>query len=272
MPAMAVRTGQNSERVNSVGNKSRIVGNNPAEPHTYPWMVALLYDNKVYCGGSIIDANHILAYKSCLVVPPAKCVVYSDSVTLLIGGHNINASNEDEPGRIILNVTRQYIFAHPKWGVVPVSHDIAIIRLPAKLTFSNNIRPICLQQWTRLAETFENQVMVDLYFRFVQAVGNKFYLKSHTVRLCDGMGPLHNPDKWVFTGNNMCAKPAPKQSPCRCDVGGPLMIREGVDPHYTLVGIVSSSVNPFCEDGNPVVFTRITAVLDFIYEITGRNV
>ncbi|XP_021960172.1 chymotrypsin BI [Folsomia candida] len=177
-------------------------------------MVALLYDNKVYCGGSIIDANHI--------VTAADCVVHSNYVTLLIGGHNINASNEDEPGRIIVNVTRQYIFVHPKWGVVPASHDIAIIRLPEKLTFSNNIRPICLPKWTRIAETFENQ-------------------------------------------------PAPKQSPCRGDVGGPLMIREGVDPHYTLVGIVSSWVNPFCEDGNPVFFTRITAVLDFIYEITGRN-
>lgn len=31
-----------------------------SDPHSFPWMVAMLIDHKSFCGGSVIDETHIL--------------------------------------------------------------------------------------------------------------------------------------------------------------------------------------------------------------------
>lgn len=39
---------------------TRIIGHTPAEKHAYPWMVALLINGRSFCGGTIIDDQHIM--------------------------------------------------------------------------------------------------------------------------------------------------------------------------------------------------------------------
>ncbi len=52
---------ENTTTTASVENNiTRIIGNHSADPHSFPWMVAMLIDNKSFCGASIIDETHIL--------------------------------------------------------------------------------------------------------------------------------------------------------------------------------------------------------------------
>jgi len=53
-----------------------------------------------------------------------------------LGGHNIKSPPEEEPARMIVNVTKADIFQHPNYDPDTISHDISILRLPEKLTFS----------------------------------------------------------------------------------------------------------------------------------------
>jgi secreted trypsin-like serine protease len=37
-----------------IDESSRIVGGFPAQPHEFPWQVALMYGGGYFCGGSLI--------------------------------------------------------------------------------------------------------------------------------------------------------------------------------------------------------------------------
>ena len=64
----------NTENVETVVDNStvvRIVGGILASQHEFPWMAALVYENKngyelIFCGGSIISPNSILTAAHCL--------------------------------------------------------------------------------------------------------------------------------------------------------------------------------------------------------------
>ena len=43
-----------------------IVNGAEAVPHEFPWMVALLNHQRQFCGGSLIDDNHILTAAHCV--------------------------------------------------------------------------------------------------------------------------------------------------------------------------------------------------------------
>ena len=57
------------------------------------------------------------------------------------------------------------------------------------------------------------------------------------------------------------------------DSGGPLMLKEDspLGPYYTQLGIVSFG-SLTCERGLPVGFIRVTAFMDYISEVTGKQV
>lgn len=52
----------------------RIVGGHPAGP-AYPWMVSLQFGGRHYCGGTVLDATHVLTAAHCGVLPGDKAVV-----------------------------------------------------------------------------------------------------------------------------------------------------------------------------------------------------
>lgn len=44
----------------------RIVGGQVVTPHLYPWMVAILSNGRMHCGGSLINDRYILTAGHCL--------------------------------------------------------------------------------------------------------------------------------------------------------------------------------------------------------------
>jgi len=89
----------------------------------------------------------------------AHCTDGAETITVLMGVHNLKASKEEEPGRRVVNVTAADIHQHPKYNEDTVTHDISIIRLPEKLTFDEYIKPICLPNREFINQFFEKQAV-----------------------------------------------------------------------------------------------------------------
>ena len=110
----------------------KIVGGTEAEPHQYPWIVALFIDDAWFCGGSLISENWVLT--------AAHCVDGASYFDILAGAHNVRASSE--PNRV--EITSFNGFTHEDWDDYDLSNDVALIELPSPITFNDYIKPSCL--------------------------------------------------------------------------------------------------------------------------------
>jgi len=248
-------------------NGTRIIGENPAQPHSFPWMVAMVIDQKNFCSGSIVDESHVLT--------AAHCTDKAEQIQLLIGGHNLRAMPGEEPNRILVNVTKENIFTHPKYNMDDILYDIAIIRLPEKLTFSDTITPICLPTRKYVAKTFAKEVVTVAGWGLTEDKGKL----SSTLQKVDVEVLENSLCREIFrdkiTGNNICTKSTTTASACRGDSGGPLMWKQesvttGGSPFYSQVGLVSFGAYT-CQRGYPVSYTRITSFLDYVSTVTGKQ-
>jgi len=248
-------------------NGTRIIGTNPTQPHEYPWMVALLINGRSFCGGSIIDKRHILT--------AAHCTDGAENITILMGSHSIK---EREESRRIVNITSENIFQHPNYDDENIFSDISILRLPEELTYSENIRPICLPNRFMMQQTNVGDTVVRVSGWGIQSDDAKTispvlqHTQETTVMSNANCRQLFRD---LISGNQICMNTTPRNSACKGDSGGPLFSvvkATGSQPaHIVQHGIVSFG-SFSCERGFPVAFTRVTAFLDYIEEITGRKI
>jgi len=242
----------------------RIIGDTKAAPNAYPWMVALLINGRSFCGGTIIDNQHIIT--------AAHCTDGAETITILMGAHNLRASKEEEPNRRVVNVTAENIHQHPNYNEDTVTHDISIIRLDDKLEFNDAIRPICLPNRQFINQFFVNEaVNVTGWGITGDRAGISPELQVTNVTVMNN-GQCRQVFRDILTGNQVCTKTTPTNSPCRGDSGGPLFLKQtGPKGVYLMhIGIVSFGTQT-CERGFPVAFTRTIAFLDFINQVTGKN-
>lgn len=242
----------------------KIIGPGEAPAGAYPWMAALLVDGRSFCGGSLIDQYHILT--------AAHCTDGATRITAVLGTNNLK---QPAVGRLVFNVTREGIFQHPKYNPSTVSHDISIIRLPERVEFNDNIRPICLPTRFFGSSTFQGQLTRVMGWGKPsdKAVSVSPVLKNVTIAVMSNR-QCRAFFRSAVTGNQICTATKTTVSPCRGDSGGPLIIREQSpdgNPFYMQVGIVSFG-STTCERGYPVAFTRVTAFLDYISQVTGKPI
>lgn len=81
-------------------------------------------DAFVYCGGSIISDEWILT--------AAHCLQGAQSGVVILGAHNPRDLNE--VGQIRIAVSNFII--HPGWNGLRLTDDVALIRLPTRITFN----------------------------------------------------------------------------------------------------------------------------------------
>lgn len=117
--------------------QAKIINGTDAQHGNYPWMVSLLYNNRHHCGGSLISANVVLTAAHCVYRLP------SNRFKVKLGGHLRNSTTE--PTAFIVNPTQ--IAAHKGFSFSTFADDIALIRLPYKVNFTNYVRPICLPEF-----------------------------------------------------------------------------------------------------------------------------
>lgn len=110
------------------GNKSRI-GQFPF----YAFLELERRDSKtLYCGGTLLNEHFILT--------AAHCLYNMVSVEVHLGANQIDRSNKD--GRIILKVDKRFLHIHEGYEHRLLLNDIALIKLPKPVQYSDTIQPV----------------------------------------------------------------------------------------------------------------------------------
>merc|ERR1712045_765752 len=109
-----------------------IVNGEQAVAHEFPWMAALMNLQRQFCGGSLIDENHILTAAHCV----AHMSKYDDSQT------------------VVKHVKR--VIRHKGFSSSTLWNDVAILTLDSAVQYSDTIQPICLAQGS---QTYVNNIV-----------------------------------------------------------------------------------------------------------------
>ena len=227
----------------------RIVGGSEAIPNSWPWLVSLRV-NDHFCGGSLIDARHVLTAAHCVVG------AYPGSLRIVAGLHHRLNTNT---GRTqIIGVQR--IFIHEQYNGQTLAHDIAILRLCQPVQLNRYVNLICLPGPDPQESA---SVTVAGWGSTYRGSPLPSALQQVTMRVTNAQAKAAYPA--YFNVQRQIGAGIPYvggKDSCQGDSGGPLMSNS--NGQWYLSGIVSFGYE--CGRGNyPGVYTRTSAYLNWIY-------
>ncbi|OBS71786.1 hypothetical protein A6R68_13637, partial [Neotoma lepida] len=219
---------------------NRIVSGNPAARGAWPWQVSLQRSNIHQCGGTLIGNMWVVTAAHCF-----RTNAHPRQWTLSFGT-TIN------PPLMKRDVRR--IIMHERYRPPARDHDIALVQFSPKVTFSDEVRRICLPEAS--ASFPPNSIF------YITGFGALYYTGESQNELREARVQLISNDvckqRQVY-GNEIkrgmfCAGYLEgTYDACRGDSGGPLVVKDNKDTWY-LLGIVSWGDN--CGQKNkPGVYT-----------------
>ncbi|XP_016371391.1 serine protease 27-like [Sinocyclocheilus rhinocerous] len=238
---------------------TRVVGGVDASEGSWPWQVSLHTSGRHFCGGSLINNEWVLTAAHCL---PG---VSASSLRVYLGRRTQQGVNANEISR---NVTT--IIVHPSYDRTTNNNDIAVLRLSARVTFNDYIRPVCLaaqssififgtSSWITGWGSVQSGVSLPapgiLQETMVPVVAND---RCNTLL---GSGSV--------TSNMMCAGLMEGgKDTCQGDSGGPMVSKQCLV--WVQSGITSWGYG--CADPNaPGVYTRVSQYQSWITNNIGQN-
>ncbi|XP_045615427.1 venom protease [Procambarus clarkii] len=230
----------------------RVVGGTPTSVGQYPWLAALYYRSKLYCGATLVTDRHL--------VTAAHCVqrVRSGYVRIMLGSYN--KSNTDEEWRQERKIGKS--FPHPDFERRSYNNDIAVIELDIPVTITKYVRPVCLPTTTN--KTYEGILAtVPGWGRQSESGDPSEVVREVKVPIMTNeecKKKKYKPHE--ITDNMMCAGyDEGKIDACQGDSGGPLLYNNG--KNIDLIGVVSWGQG--CARAKfPGVYARISNYIDFI--------
>merc|ERR1711881_19756 len=238
-----------------------IVNGVEAIPHEYPFMAALMNRHRQFCGGSLIDDNHILTAAHC-VAHMSKYDVQNLRVRL--GDHNIKT--DAEANHVEKRVKR--VIRHKGFSSSTLWNDVAILTLEDDVKYNNNIQPICLAQGSR--KFVGNTVTVAGWGTLREGGSQPASLMKVDVKVWENSrckSSYGSSAPGGITSHMLCASESDRDS-CSGDSGGPLF-----DCPYNgaceQIGIVSWGIG--CAKAQyPGVYTRVTEMMPWIKRIVAE--
>jgi len=236
-----------------------IVNGEEAIPHEFPFMAALMNRNRQFCGGSLIDDNHILTAAHC-VAHMSKYDVQNLRVRL--GDHNIKDGTSDG---ITIEKRVKRVIRHKGFSSSTLWNDVAILTMEDDVQYTNNIQPICLASG---GNKYVDRTVTVAGWGTLSEAGSqpanlmKVDVKVWTNGRCKSSYGSSAPGG--ITSHMLCASDYNRDS-CSGDSGGPLF-----DCPYNgsceQIGIVSWGIG--CAKARyPGVYTRVTEMLPWIERI-----
>lgn len=240
---------------------NKIVGGQIAEPHSFPFQVALLVrrENKdtTFCGGSVIKENAVLT--------AAHCLMYGDRALLIFGAHDVTLI---ENGTVRQLVNKTSFRIHPEFNLQLARLDIALILLDTPIEYTDNIQAVKLPSRFLFDEPFSGEIgTVSGFGQYCDDCGS-----SHVLRFTQNRVMSNDDCSKQFNFNaipsdtQICLTTADtKSGNCRGDSGGPLTIKRADRLNKNEKNILQIGISSFgrrkCEQGHPTVFTRLTREL-----------
>jgi len=235
-----------------------IVNGYEAVPHEFPFMAALMNRKRQFCGGSLIDDNHILTAAHCVAHLSKSDVQH---LRVRLGDHNIKSNGEAK--HVEKRVKR--VIRHIGFSSSTLHNDVAILTLEDSVEYSSTIQPICLAAGNNLF--INNKVTVAGWGTLSEggsqpATLMKVDVEVWTNEACRKSYGSSAPGG--ITKHMLCAS-LPNQDSCSGDSGGPLFScpRNG---QCTQIGIVSWGIG-CAKREYPGVYTRVTEMQAWISKI-----
>ncbi|XP_078415693.1 transmembrane protease serine 9-like [Cetorhinus maximus] len=231
---------------------SRIVGGTNSMNGEWPWQVSLQIRSHI-CGASIISDRWLVSAAHCFEGTkrnPSIWKAYMGTVNVGMG----------------IVQTIKTIISHPNYLSNENDFDIAVLELSSPLNFVDVIQPICLPSYNQVFPAGKSCAVTGwgtLSFKgslpTILQKADVDIINNNTCKAVYGS---------IITERMLCAGFLEGGvDSCQGDSGGPLACMEP-DGTWFLAGIVSFGLE--CAKPNfPGVYTRVTALRDWLQEQTG---
>jgi len=239
---------------------ARIVNGNETLPGAYPWAIGIQFVDKLYCGGTLVNAR--------FVITAAHCVkgISRSRIKLIIGDHDRRINESRQETRYI-----QQVFIRPDFEKATFNNDIALILMDREVQFSNSVRPVCLPNTDR---SYNGQDTTVLGWGKLSEGGLPAkLLQEATVPIMTQRKCRHETKYRTkeITENMICAGyDNGIIDACQGDSGGPMVWRGSADQPFTQIGIVSWGQG-CARAGYPGVYTRIGRYIEWIIGVMTDN-
>ncbi|XP_017477804.1 PREDICTED: brachyurin-like [Rhagoletis zephyria] len=221
----------------------------------FPYQVMLigkqLWRKRILCGGTLLDQRWILT--------AGHCTMGVTHFDIYLGA--LTVEDTPETGRLVLRSNK--FIAHEGFNPETAANDIALIKLPVDVAFTQRIQPATLPYLSR-KDALTGAKVVATGWGANSELSNYNPMQYTELRVISNQECANEFD--VITNGVLCAKGLRDETVCSGDSGGPLVLKNT----QIVVGITSFGPADGCETNIPGGFTRVTYYLDWIEAKTGK--
>ncbi|XP_063599993.1 chymotrypsin BII-like [Penaeus indicus] len=176
------------------------------------------------------------------------------SVEVVLGAHNIFEAEDTQ-----VTMSSSDFFTHEDWDSFSLANDIALVRLPTPVDFTESIAPVKLPSSDISVGTTVTPTGWGRPADSADGISNVLRQVDVPVMASEDCDKVYG----IIGEGQVCVDTTGGQGTCHGDSGGPLNL------NGMTYGVTSFGSSVGCEAGEPDAFTRVFYYLDWIEEKTG---